>query len=95
MPLDVCSDYTLLFNCQATVPGLMAAALHIQLAAHWVSGASFVHASAVRTNLGVWGDSGLPSSLCPLKLLSSAPRHGLATGANNSFQENSLKWDRS
>lgn len=79
MSLDV-SGHTLSFNCQATVPGLMAASLHIQLAAWWGSEASLVHASTFQTNLDVWGGSGMPSSLCLLKLFSSAPRHSLTSG---------------
>lgn len=52
MSLDVCSDYTLPFNCQATVPGF-GDRFSVYLVTHWVSGASFVHASAFQTNLDV------------------------------------------
>lgn len=76
MPLDVCSGYALPLNCEATVPGLTAASLHIHLVACWVNGASFVHASALPD---VLGDSGLPSSVCILKAWFSAPRHRLAS----------------
>lgn len=67
MPLDV-SGHTLSFNCQAMVPGSMAASLHIQLAAWWGSGASLVHASTFQTNLDVWGERHAKQPL-PVKII--------------------------
>lgn len=92
MPLDVCPGYTLPFNCQATVPGLSAAPLHIQLAAWWVSGASFVHASAFQTNLDVWGDSACQVVSAQYNCCLLLQGIAWLVDQNNRFQENALKW---
>lgn len=95
MPLDVCSDYTLPFNCQATVPALTAAFLHIQLAACWASGASFVHASAFQTNVDVWGDSACQVVSARYNYCLLLQGTAWLVDQTSNFQENSLKWDES
>ena len=75
------------------VPGLAAAALHVQLAACWVSGVSFVYASAFQTKLGETRACQVVSACYNYCLLLQGT--AWLVDHNNNFQENPLKWDGS